>query len=289
MTTCRRTLVHEMAYASNNGIRLHYELISWDGRSDLPLLVLINGLGSQCISYRDELCAMYVGAGARVLRMDNRDVGLSDSCETAYTLSDMADDVIAVLDSIGESRAHVIGMSLGGMIVQTLAIRHPSRLLTATSIMSTTGNPAVGQPSEEAKRLLLTPGSTTREGAIAAHLRGLEVWGSPGRVDVEGERVFAGAAFDRACRPEGVARQYKAARGDGSRDERLKGVSTPFFVIHGSADTLIDVSGGRHTAAMVPWAHLTVVDGMGHDLPRQFWPALVDHFRRQVLLSRPHE
>lgn len=278
-----------MAFASNNGIRIHYELIASDGRSDLPLLVLINGLGGQCISYRDELCAMYVGSGVRVLRMDNRDVGLSDSCESAYTLSDMADDVVAVLDSIGERRAHVLGMSLGGMIVQTLAIRHPDRLHTATSVMSTTGHLGVGQPSEEAKQLLLTPGSTTRDGAIAAHLRGLEVWGSPGHVDVEGERRFAGAAFDRACRPEGVARQYKAARGDGSRDDRLTGVSTPFFVVHGSADTLIDASGGRHTAAVVPGAHLTIIDGMGHDLPRHFWPVLVDHFRRQVLPSTPRE
>ena len=278
-----------MAYASNNGIRIHYELIGSEGRSDLPLLVLVNGLGGQCISYRDELCAMYVGSGVRVLRMDNRDVGLSDSCEAGYTLADMADDVVAVLDAVGEDRAHVLGMSLGGMIVQTLAITHPKRLVSVTSVMSTTGHPGVGQPSDEAKRLLLTPGSTSRDDAIRAHLSGLEVWGSPGRVEVEAERQYAGHAFDRACRPDGVARQYKAARSDGSRDERLRQVRTPFFVVHGSADTLIDVSGGRHTAAVVPGAHLTVVDGMGHDLPRYFWPRLVDHFRRQVLPSTTRE
>lgn len=274
-----------MPYANNGALRVHYETFGWDGRVDVPVLVLVNGLGGQCISYRDELCTMFVGAGARVIRMDNRDVGLSDDGPDGYTLGDMASDVVAVLDAEGVDAAHVWGMSLGGMIVQTLAIEHSERLLSVTSVMSTTGNPRVGLPTPEARRLLLTPGSTTRDEAVAAHLRGLEVWGSPGHVDVDAERVFAGLAFDRACRPDGVARQYRAARADGDRDERLRRVDLPFFVVHGAADTLIDQSGGRHTASVVPGAHLTIIDGMGHDLSRTFWPALVDHFRRQVLPS----
>ena len=274
-----------MPVISSRDVPIYYETFGFDDRDTQPVLVLINGLGNQCIAYRDEMCSMYVGAGARVVRMDNRDTGLSGDGPEGYTLSDMADDVIAVLDQLGVDRAHVFGMSLGGMIVQTLAIDHPERLLSATSVMSTTGNLAVGQPSDEARRLLTTPGTRDRDAEIASHLRGLEVWGSPGWVDVESEREFAGRKFDRACRPEGVARQYRAARGDGNRDERLSGVTVPFFVIHGTADTLIDISGGRHTAAMVPGAHFTVVEGMGHDLPRHFWPLLVDHFRRHALPS----
>ena len=274
-----------MPLISSRQVPIYYETFGFENRDEHPVLVLINGLGNQCIAYRDELCSMYVGAGVRVVRFDNRDTGRSGDGPDGYTLSDMASDVIAVLDDLQVDRAHVFGMSLGGMIVQTLAIEHPVRLLSATSVMSTTGNLGVGQPSDEARRLLTTPGTHDRAAEITAHLRGLEVWGSPGRVDVEAEREFAGRKFDRACRPEGVARQYRAARNDGNRDARLANVTTPFFVIHGSADTLIDISGGRHTAAMVPKAHLTVIDGMGHDLPRYFWPVLVDHFRRHVLPS----
>ena len=278
-----------MPFAVSQGLRIYFEVFDSDGGvaegRQSPVLTLVNGLGGQCISYRDEFCRQFARLGVRVVRIDNRDVGLSDDGPDGYTLADMADDVIAVLDELGVQRSHVWGMSLGGMIVQTLAIRRPDRLRSATSVMSTTGNLDVGRPTDEAKRLLTTPGSRDRSAAVAAHLRGLEVWGSPGRVDVEREAEYARLAFDRACRPDGVARQYRAARQDGSRDLRLAKVGVPFFVIHGTADTLIDCSGGRHTAAMVPGAHLTMIDGMGHDLPQHFWPALIDHFRRQVLPS----
>jgi pimeloyl-ACP methyl ester carboxylesterase len=172
-----------------------------------------------------------------------------------------------------------MGSSLGGMIVQTLAIEHPERLLAAVSVMSTTGDPDVGRPSEEARRLLLTPGSVDRDAAIEAHLAGQRTWGSPGLVEWEEQRRLAGEMFDRACRPEGVARQYRAARRDGSRADRLRTVTVPMLVLHGTADTLIDHSGGVRTAELVPGAWLVTIEGMGHDHPRGLWDRLAAEVR----------
>lgn len=272
-----------MPFADNGSVRLYYEIA---GDPDLPVLVLVNGLGNQCIGFRDEMCRAFMDEGVRIVRIDNRDVGLSSSVQSEYSLSDMASDVIAVLDHAGVDRAHVMGFSLGGMIVQTLAIEHGHRLLTATSVMSTTGDPDVGHPSREARELLLTPGATDRDAAVDAHLAGQRVWGSPGHVEWDVQADLAGRFFDRACRPEGVARQYRAARRDKSRSDRLAGVRVPFLVLHGTADTLIDVSGGRRTADVVPGARLVEIDGMGHDYPRHFWPVLVGEFRAFALQSR---
>lgn len=271
-----------MTFATNGAVRLYYDSF---GDPSHPTLVLVNGLGNQCIAYRDEMCELFVATGHRVIRFDNRDVGLSSDGPDGYRLADMAADVIAVLDAAGVERAFVWGMSLGGMIVQTLAIEHPKRLLGAISVMSTTGDPDVGRPTDEARRLLLTPGATDRDGAIEAHLEGQRVWGSPGHVEWEVQRDLAGRYFDRACRPLGVARQYRAARSDGSRSERLRGVHLPVLVIHGTADTLIDHSGGVRTAAVVPDATLVSVEGMGHDHPRHFWPRLVGEFASFALQS----
>lgn len=264
-----------MLRARQGSIELHVESF---GSSDRPVLVLVNGLGNQCISFREEMCELFVAAGFRVVRYDNRDVGLSSECVDEYTLADMARDTVAVLDAVGSDRAHVMGFSLGGMIVQTLAIEHPERLLSVTSVMSTTGDSDVGHPSPEARELLLTKGSTDRESAIAAHLAGQRTWGSPGHVEWEVQAEMAARAFDRACRPDGVARQYQAARQDGSRTARLRRVDVPFLVIHGDADTLIDVSGGRRTAEVVPGSRYVEIPGMGHDYPRHFWPRLVAEF-----------
>lgn len=261
-----------MSFATNGAVRLYWESFGPVGR---PTLILVNGLGNQCPSFRDEFCAALVGEGFRVVRFDNRDVGLSSECSDEYTLSDMASDVVAVMDSVGVERAHVMGFSLGGMIVQTLAIEHPSRLVSATSVMSTTGDPDVGHPTAEARTLLLAKGSTDRQGAVDAHLAGQRVWGSPGHVEWDVQAELAARLFDRACRPEGVARQYRAARRDGSRSQRLSSIEVPFLVIHGDADTLIDVSGGRRTARTVPHARYVEIEGMGHDWPRHFWPRLV--------------
>lgn len=272
-----------MRYAVNGNVRLFHE--SFGSPAD-PTLLLVNGLGNQSLSFRDELCEAFVARGYRVIRFDNRDVGLSTECSEDYSLSDMARDAVAVLDAVGVERAHVMGFSLGGMIVQTLAIEHPSRLESATSVMSTTGDPDVGHPSPEARQLLLTKGTTDRSATIEAHLAGQRVWGSPGHVEWEVQAELAGRLFDRACRPDGVARQYRAARRDGSRSARLATVRVPLLVMHGNADTLIDVSGGRRTADVVPGARYVEIDGMGHDYPRHFWPRLVAEFHEFVLQSK---
>lgn len=272
-----------MSTCSNGAVRIHYETF---GDRSRPTLVLVNGLGNQCIHYRVELCQQFVAAGFHVVRFDNRDVGLSSDGPDGYGLSDMAGDVIAILDDLSTARAHVFGVSLGGMIAQTVAIEHPDRCASLISVMSTTGDPDVGHPTAAARALLLTPGSTDREGAVAAHLAGQRVWGSPGHVDEALQARIAGEAFDRACRPAGVARQYRAARSDGSRSDRLRAVTSPTLVIHGTADTLIDMSGGRRTAEVVPGARLRLVEGMGHDYPAVFWPELVGETARHALGSQ---
>jgi pimeloyl-ACP methyl ester carboxylesterase len=266
-----------MSTARNGSLSLYWEDVA--GSVDAPVLLLVNGLGNQCIAHRREMCETFAREGFRVIRFDNRDVGLSDDGPDGYGLSDMADDAVAVLDAAGVDRAVVMGSSLGGMIVQTLAIEHPERLLAAVSVMSTTGDPDVGRPSEEARRLLLTPGAVDREAAIEAHLAGQRTWGSPGLVEWDEQRRLAGEMFDRACRPDGVARQYRAARRDGSRSERLSNVTVPMLVLHGTADTLIDHSGGVRTAEVVPGATLVTIEGMGHDHPRGLWDRLATEVR----------
>jgi len=225
------------------------------------------------------------------VRMDNRDVGLSthfsdvapdlagviaaleagDSPKVPYTLSDMAADVVAVLDALGLEQAHVMGLSMGGMIVQTLAIEHPDRLRSMTSVMSTTGEADVGQSSPEALTRLFGAPATDRDSAIANHLAGLRIWGSPGKVDEEAQARFAGEAYDRAFDPAGVGRQIMAVRASGSRADALCRVQVPTLVMHGSADTLIDPSGGRRTAELVPGARFVLMEGMGHDYPEAYW------------------
>jgi pimeloyl-ACP methyl ester carboxylesterase len=188
----------------------------------------------------------------------------------------MAADVVAVLDALGVERAHVMGLSMGGMIVQTLAIEHPERLRSITSVMSTTGELDVGQPSPEAQARLFAPPATDRASAIANHLAGLRIWGSPGHVDEEAQSAYAGEAFDRAFDPAGVARQLMGITASGARADGLRQVSVPTLVLHGSADRLIDPSGGRRTAELVPGARFVLMEGMGHDYPRAFWDEWVD-------------
>ena len=260
-----------MAWAQHGDIRLWYETFG-DDRSD-PLL-LVNGLGSQCINFRDEWCERFVAAGFFVLRFDNRGLGLSGPDEPAaggYTLEDMAADGVAVLDAAGVERAHVLGVSLGGMVVQTMAIEHPDRLRSLTSVMSTTGDPDVGQSAPAAREHLLRPPATSRDEYVESHVAGLRIWGSPGKVDEADAAEQAGRAYDRAFRPEGVAAQLQAVMRASSRTEGLREVELPTLVLHGSADTLIDPSGGRRTAEAVPGARFVEIEGMGHDYPRVFW------------------
>jgi pimeloyl-ACP methyl ester carboxylesterase len=165
----------------------------------------------------------------------------------------------------------VMGLSMGGMIVQTLAIEHPDRLLSMTSVMSRTGEPGYGESTPEAFALLTAPPATDRESFIANHIAGLRVWGSPGFADEARWRRDAERAFDRSFDPSGTGRQFRAVGGSPSRADRLREVTTPSLVMHGDCDTLIDISGGVRTAELIPGARFEAIEGMGHDYPPQLW------------------
>ena len=265
----------------NANCEIYYE--SFGDPAD-PTLMLVNGLGSQCINYHADWCEMFVARGLRVVRFDNRDVGLSskfddapvDATGTTYNLSDMADDAIAVLDAIAVEQAHVMGLSMGGMIVQVLAIEHSHRLLSMTSVMSRTGEPGYGESTPEAFALLTAPPATDRESSIANHIAGLRVWGSPEFADEARWRRDAERAFDRSFHPSGTARQYRAVVGSAPRADRLRHVTTPSLVMHGDCDTLIDISGGVRTAELIPGAQFQAIEGLGHDYPPQLWNRWVD-------------
>ena len=258
-----------MTEAYSGDVEIHYETF---GDAGDATLVLVNGLGSQCINYPDEWCELFVAEGYRTIRMDNRDVGLSSKVEARYTLADMAEDVVAVLDAEGIDRAHVMGLSMGGMIVQRLAIDHPDRLVTMMSVMSRTGEPGFGDSTPEALAFLIGAPATSRQEYIDNHVSGIAVYGSmPEWIDEDETRARAAAAYDRCFHPAGIARQMAAIQRDGSRDEALRAVTVPTLVMHGSRDTLIVPSGGRHTAEVIPDARYVEIEGMGHDYPRAVW------------------
>lgn len=270
-----------MAMAQNGTCQIYYETF---GDPADPTLLMVNGLGSQCINYHEDWCAMFVARGLHVVRFDNRDMGMSSHFDDAplgaqgeaYLISDMAADAIAVLDAIGVERAHVMGLSMGGMIVQVMAIEYPERLLSMTSVMSRTGEPEYGQATKEAFELLTAPPATDRESYVANHIAGLRVWGSPEFADEARWRRDAERAFDRCFHPSGTTRQYKAITASPPRAEGLRHLTTPTLVIHGDRDTLIDISGGRRTAELIPGARFEVIAGMGHDYPPQLWSQWVD-------------
>lgn len=255
-----------------------------------PVLVLINGLAGQLIDWEPRLLAGLRAAGFTTLRFDNRDVGRSsgaddrygfdldavarrDRSALAYTLEDLADDVVALLDRLGVDRAHVLGVSMGGMIAQLVAVRHPGRVRSLCSIMSTTGARDVGQPTEEAVSVLMTPAPDDRTANVDHQVAGARVIGSPGfPFDEARQRAKAAAKFDRAFRPRGVARQLMAILLADDRTAALAGVRVPTLVVHGEGDPLVTVSGGRATAAAVPGATLLTVPGMGHEIPPEVAP-----------------
>jgi pimeloyl-ACP methyl ester carboxylesterase len=269
------TIPGHMGTARNGSVEIHFESF---GDPNRPTLLLVNGLGSQCINYAVEWCEMFCDEGFGVVRFDNRDVGLSTKLgEPGYSLVDMAEDAIAVLDTVGVERAHVMGCSMGGMIVQRLAIDHPDRLLSVTSVMSRPGEPGYGDSSAEALAFLMAPPPSSRSDYIDHQVAALRVYGSqPEWLDEDAIRARAGAAFDRCFCPAGIARQMQAVVRDGSRADQLRNVDLPALVIHGSRDTLIDPSGGRRTAELIPGARYVEIDGMGHDYPTAVWEQWVE-------------
>src|SRR3954465_14840627 len=258
-----------MPIALNGNCEIYYEAF---GDPAHPTLLMVNGLGSQCINYHEDWCAMFVDRGLQVIRYDNRDVGLSTKFDDAprgdageaYTISDMAADGIAVLDAVGVERAHVMGLSMGGMIVQVMAIEHRDRLLSMTSVMSRTGEPEYGGSTPEALALLTGPPPADPQAAVDRHVEGIRVWGSPAYVDEERCRRDAQRAVDRCFHPSGTGRQFLAIAAAPQRADRLREGSVPSLVMHGDRDTLIDISGGRRTPPPIPGARSGQTRGEGH-------------------------
>ncbi|HET8617984.1 MAG TPA: alpha/beta hydrolase [Acidimicrobiales bacterium] len=282
-----------MPLAGANGIEICYE--ETGDPAGRPLL-LIMGLGGQLIHWPEELVAGFAARGFRVITFDNRDVGLSTHLDGAradvlgvlasrgsgappdvpYLLTDMAADTAGLLDHLGIDRTHVVGVSLGGMVAQTLAIEHPDRVATLTSVMSSTGDPDVGLPTADALNVLMAPPVTTREQYVEATVRNTHVYGSPGLVDEDRIRRLSVLAWERSHDPDGAARQLAGVLASGSRSEGLRRLAVPTLVVHGTADTLVQPDGGERTAEVVPDAKLLMIEGMGHDLPPAMLPRVID-------------
>jgi pimeloyl-ACP methyl ester carboxylesterase len=276
--------------APANGIELCYQQM---GDPKGEPLVLIMGLATQMIAWDEEFCAMLAERGFRVVRFDNRDIGRSTRIrsgglpnvldlvvgrgEPAYRLRDMAADTVGLMDHLGIESAHVVGASMGGMIAQCVAIGHPERVRSLTSIMSTTGSRRVGHPSYRTFGLLLSKRPHDREAPIERVVKTFRTIGSPG-FPFEEERIreLAGRSFDRGHSEAGIARQLHAITASGDRTAHLRKLEIPVAVIHGKNDVLVNPSGGRATAEAIPNARLRTIDGMGHDMPRALWPTFVE-------------
>ncbi len=266
------------AWARNGDVEIWYQ--RFVGADDATPLLLINGLGSPSVAYQRGFVDELLAAGFDVVRFDNRDLGRSSRLtggtpdDPGYRLTDMARDAVAVLDAVGWDRAVVFGQSMGGMIAQQLVIDHPERVSALASVMSTTGNREVGHPSPSARDGLMSVPPGDRDGWIASRVETERYWASPDHWDPEWVASKGAEMFDHGVDPKGTARQYRAVVASGVRDEGLANVDVPTVVIHGSADTLIDPSGGRHTASCVPGARYVEIEGMGHDLPPALWSRL---------------
>jgi pimeloyl-ACP methyl ester carboxylesterase len=289
------SIVDEMALkVGRSEIDIAYQRM---GDPHAPAALLIMGVSGQSINWPDSFCSALVDRGLQIVRFDNRDAGLSthmteapppdlpavlggDLRSVSYTLSDMAADAIGLLDALGIEKAHVVGASMGGQIAQIVAIEHPERVCSLVSMMSTTGNMSVGQASKETLRELFSgPPAVTRDEVIQQSLRAMRIVGSPGYPSDEVEvAARAGRAFDRAHDPVGSARQAIATVASGDRTERLRGLRVPTLVIHGVADRMCDVDGGRATAEAIPGAELELIEGMGHNLP----PGLRSHLASRI-------
>jgi pimeloyl-ACP methyl ester carboxylesterase len=287
-----------MAKLQANGISIEYE--SFGAETAEPIL-LIMGLGAQMTLWPVAFCEKLAARGYRVIRFDNRDVGLSSHFVEAgvpdmgevfaslaggkapkvpYTLDDMADDAVGVLDALHIPKAHIVGASMGGMIAQLVAADHPEHTLTLTSIMSTTGNPNLPRATPEAMAVLTSrPPSPAddREAFLTHSVASARVTGSPGYPAEETalrERILSDV--DRAYNPTGFSRQMAAITATGDRRAKLKHITAPTLVIHGEADPLVPLAGGQDTAASIPGAELLTIPGMGHDLPLALYDTMID-------------
>ena len=281
--------------AKTNGIELCYDIF---GSPDAPPLILIMGLGAQMIMWDDAFCEQIAERGLRVIRLDNRDIGkstkitggepisfpalieaqmLGKPIKSAYLLSDMGKDVTGLMDVLGIKSAHIVGASMGGMIAQTLALNAPERVLSLTSIMSSTGEPGLPPPTPEAAALLMAPPPATKEEYLTNFgktWRLLRVGSFP--KDEAMDRARGERSYDRGLNPAGVGRQLVAIVASGSRKEALASLKVPTLVIHGDVDPLVRVEAGQATAAAVPGSKLLIVKGMGHALPTPIWPQVID-------------
>jgi pimeloyl-ACP methyl ester carboxylesterase len=287
--------------AAANGIELCYDIF---GDAGAEPMVMIMGLGAQMIHWDDEFCREIAACGFRVIRFDNRDIGLSSRMtggkpltlfEVAklryfgtpvaapYKLSDMAADTVALLDALGIASAHIVGASMGGMIAQEIAIAYPARVRSLTSIMSTTGNWRLPQPSRAVAAKLLQKQPTTYDEFVTRFKQTwlfLRVGSFPD--DEARDLDRAERTYRRGLDPDGVGRQLRAILASGSRKERLASVTAPTLVIHGKVDPLVHPAGGRDTAASIPGAKLLMIDGMGHALPILMWGQVIDAIARQA-------
>lgn len=266
-----------MPRARNGQVEIEYQSF---GDDQPETILLINGLGSQMTRWPEAFCEKLVAKGYRAIRFDNRDTGLSTWPTEPYTLADMANDGVAVLDAVGVRKAHIAGVSMGGMIVQRLALDHPDRVLSMTSIMSTTGARDAFKSTPEAEAVLNLPPPDPKadfEAFVQNRMANARTIGSPAYpwTDAENrERVVA--EYERAFNPKGVVRQRNAVGADGDRTAALGGLKLPVVVLHGADDPLLMKVGGEATAAAIPGAELRVIPGMGHDLPPGLYETFVD-------------
>ncbi len=281
-----------MPTAKLNGIEICYEVL---GPGDAPVCLLIHGLGTQMRTWNDGFVTALLARGFRVVRFDNRDIGLSSATpgsppdiaavaaalmaggdfDAPYTLSDMAADTTALLDHLAVDSAHVVGASMGGMIAQTVAFQHPTRVSSLTSIMSNTGRLDIGQPEDAALAVLMAPAETEREAAIHQSVEGARAIAGP-LFDETGARERAREAYDRSFRPAATAFQLAAVAASGDRTGELGSIACPTLVIHGRVDPLVPLAAGLATAEAIASSDLLVLAEMGHDMPMAYWPQIAD-------------
>lgn len=257
------------------------------GPGDAGVVLLIAGLGMQRIEWQPEFPAELVRRGFRVISADNRDCGLSHVPGAEYGIRDMATDLIDLMRHLGVDRVHVVGISMGGMIAQHVALAAPELTASLTSLMSTTGRRGVGRPHEISKWIFRTdaPSEDLAEYLDYA-IRHHESIAGPHHVELDFARETALRAFERGLRPEGTARQLAAIQADGDRHERLGAITVPTLVVHGDADPMIDVSGGEDTAAAIPGSRLALLPEVGHTIPVAIVPQLVDLIAEHAAATR---